>query len=85
MLRISHDASPNGKIVLWLEGQVSGPWVEELRRSCEQALAMGSDLILDLTDVSFIDRDGVALCDNLKSRDVMFLHCSPFVAEQLKQ
>jgi anti-anti-sigma regulatory factor len=85
VLRISRDASPSGKIVLWLEGQVRGPWVEELRRSCEQALALGSGLILDLTDVSFIDRDGVALCDSLKSRHVMFLHGSPFVMEQLKQ
>ena len=45
---------------------------------------MGSDLILDLKDVSFIDRDGVALCNNLKSRRVTFLHGSPFVMEQLK-
>jgi anti-anti-sigma regulatory factor len=85
MLKISGGASPNGKVTLRLEGQVSGPWVEELRRSCERALATGSRLILDLADVSFIDRDGVALCSRLQRHQVTFLHCSPFVTEQLKQ
>ena len=84
MLKISGGASLQGKVTLRLEGQVSGPWVEELRRSCEQVLATGGRLILDLADVSFIDRNGVALCSCLQSRQVTFLHCSPFVTEQLK-
>lgn len=84
MLRISHGASPNGKITLRLEGEVRGPWVDELRQSCDQVLETGSNLILDLTDVSFIDLDGVALCRRLQRRQVTFLHCSPFVTEQLK-
>jgi hypothetical protein len=84
MLRISRVAAPNGAVTLRLEGQVRGPWVEELRRLCEQCLTTGSGLSLDLTDVSFIDLDGVALCHCLRDRQVEFLHCSPFVAEQLK-
>jgi hypothetical protein len=34
--------------------------------------------------VSFIDLAGVALCHRLQRRQVTFLHCSPFVTEQLK-
>jgi anti-anti-sigma regulatory factor len=83
VLRISHGASSHGKRTLRLEGEVSGRWVEELRHSCEQLLTTGSHLILDLTDVSFIDLDGVALCRRLQSRNVTF-RCSPFVTEQLK-
>ena len=67
-----------------MEGEVRGPWVEELRQSCDQILATGSNLILDLTDVSFIDLDGVALCRRLQRHQVTFLHCSPFVTELLK-
>jgi hypothetical protein len=84
VLRISHGASPNGRITLRLEGEVRGPWVAELRQSCDQVLVTGSNLILDLTDVSFIDLDGVALCRRLQRRQVTFLHCSPFVTELLK-
>ena len=71
-------------ITIRLEGQVRGPWVDELRRSCEQWLAKGRELRLDLSDVSFIDMEGVALCRRLQDRQVGILHCSPFVAEQLK-
>jgi len=84
MLRISRIASPNGAVTLRLEGQIGGPWVEELCRLCEQCLATGGSLILDLTDVSFIDLDGVALCQRLRDQNVALLHCSPFVTEQLK-
>ena len=84
MLRISRIASPDQAVTLRLAGQVRGPWVEELRNACEQVLVTRSGLILDLTEVSFIDMDGVALCRRLRDRKVAFLHCSPFVAEQLK-
>jgi hypothetical protein len=67
-----------------LEGQVRGPWVEELRSMCDQVLATESALSLDFTDVSFLDRQGVALCRRLRARHVALLHYSPFVAEQLK-
>ena len=84
MLRISLVEAPDETVTLRLAGRVSGPWVEELRRWCEQVLAAGSGLSLDLADVSFVDLDGVALCRSLSDRKVTFLHCSPFVAEQLK-
>jgi ABC-type transporter Mla MlaB component len=84
MLRISLVSTPNEPATLRLEGQVRGPWVEALRKSCEQILATGKAVILDLAEVSFIDMDGVALCRCLRDREVAFVHCSPFVAEQLK-
>jgi ABC-type transporter Mla MlaB component len=84
MLKISCVAAPPGVVTLRLAGRVRGPWVEELRRSCERLLATGRTLRLDLTEVSFIDLDGIALCHRLQERNVAFLHCSPFVAEQLR-
>ena len=84
MLRISLIASPDEGVSLRLEGQVRGPWVEELRRACAQVRATGRGLRLDLTGVSFMDLDGVALCRSLRDQYVALLHGSPFVAEQLK-
>ena len=84
MLRIVPVASPDEAVSLRLEGQIRGPWVEELRRSCAQALATGRGLTLDMTDVSFIDLDGVALFQSLSDHNVTLLHCSLFVGEQLK-
>jgi anti-anti-sigma regulatory factor len=84
VLKISIIETLDQAVTIRLEGQVRGLWVEELRRSCEPLLARGSGLRLDLNDVSFVDMNGVALCRSLRHRNVAILHCSPFVAEQLK-
>lgn len=84
MLRISRVEAPDEVVTLRLEGQVSGPWVDVLRTVCEQWLATGSALTLDLMEVSFVDSDGMALCRCLKEQQVAFRHYSPFVGEQLR-
>ena len=84
MLKIVFDATGNGGFVLRLEGRVIGPWVEEVRRSCDRALTMTSRATLDLANVSFVDRDGVEMLGSLRRRRVALVNCSPFVAEQLK-
>lgn len=84
MLKISVvDSSPQ-TVTLRLEGQVIGPWVGELRQVCERFLTRDDHLTLDFTDVSFIDRNGLAFCRSLQERHVIFTHCSAFVTEQLK-
>ena len=84
MLKIVANEKPSEVITLHLEGQVIGPWVEELSRACEPILASGSGLYLDFSSVSFVSREGVRLLWRLRDKQVALLHCSAFVAEQLK-
>ncbi len=84
MLKIVLSETSRNSPTLQLEGQVVGPWVEELRRSCETVLSTGAKLILDLSEVSFLDRDGVDLVRSLTNRNVALLNCSRFVVEQLR-
>ncbi len=84
MLKIVLSQTSRNNPTLQLEGQVVGPWVEELRRSCETVLSTGAKLILDLSEVSFLDRDGVDLVRSLTNRNVALLNCSRFVVEQLR-
>jgi hypothetical protein len=83
MLRIVVETA-RGSGTVRAEGRVIGPWVEELRRSCEGVLTSGAALAVDLSDVSFVDRDGIELLRSLRSRRVALLNYSAFVAEQLK-
>jgi anti-anti-sigma regulatory factor len=84
MVRISVTGSSLDAVSLLLEGQLIGEAVDELDSSCEQALANGRRLILDLAGVSFIDRKGVALFHRLATRNVSIVNCSGFVTERLK-
>lgn len=83
MLKIVARESAETSSVLQLEGQIIGPWVDELRRACD-ALLPTQRVTLDLTEVSFVERRGVELLRALGARGVPLLHCSAFVAEQLK-
>jgi anti-anti-sigma regulatory factor len=90
MLKISGTATTEEQlVVLRLEGQVRGPWVDELRRACDQILGTNGHrrdrLVLDLAEVSYIDAEGVTLFRELAARRILVTNCSPFVAEQLKE
>jgi len=67
-----------------LVGQVSGRWVDELRRVCAEALDSDGTLVLDMQDVSFVDSEGLRLFRSLRGGRVQLLNCALFVAEQLK-
>jgi len=85
MLKISQAGTPNQCVTLKLEVRVVGPWVEELRRICEPLLSNGDQLKLDLSDVSFVDGEGIAAISDLKSHGVQLSNCSPFVEQQIKR
>ena len=84
MLRITPIEGRNHRVVLRLEGRVSGPWVSELNEVCEKALSNATPLVLSLAEVSFLDTAGVALVTSLQTRGVEVVDCSMFVKEQLK-
>src|SRR5262245_35317373 len=82
MLRISR-ADHEGLTVLRLEGRLSGPWVDELRRvlaDCRERT-----LELDLSDVPFVDTIGTELLRRLLAEGVAFRGCSAYVLELLRE
>jgi hypothetical protein len=48
-------------------------------------LKKGVRVTIDLKNVSFADRDGIALLRRLKDRRVEILNALPFIAEQIKR
>jgi anti-anti-sigma regulatory factor len=84
MLKMVLTKDPGHGSTVHLEGQVIGPWVEELRRVCEPMLTNGAGLRLDLSKVSFVSREGVRVLWGLRDQHAALRNCSRFVAEQLK-
>jgi anti-anti-sigma regulatory factor len=84
VLKILITESAGELALLQLDGQVSGRWVELLQLTCESYLQKGASLTLDLGNVSFSDRCGIALLKNLAHRRVAILNALPFIAEQIR-
>jgi ABC-type transporter Mla MlaB component len=84
MLKIDRIPSHEGALALTLAGEIRGPWVEELRRVAEGAVACGATVHIDLAEVSFVDRPGIALLNHLAEGRVTLANCSPFVTELLR-
>lgn len=64
MLKITHKKQSNLSI-LEVEGKLTGPWVEELYKSCREELERGEKICVDLQSVSFIDAQGKAILQKL--------------------
>ena len=63
-------------------GRLAGPWVAELQRSLASRDCL-EPVVLDLTDVSFVDHAGLEFLRTLRHDARIRLRCSAFVAEQL--
>ena len=85
MLRISIINDTDQAIAYHLEGRLVGPWVDELRRLGDEALAQNKTLTLDLEGVRFADLHGVALLHELSQRQVSQCNCSQFLVQQMKE
>lgn len=83
MLRITVSGSTRQATALLLEGWIVNEWVDVLDNSCEQVLAQGRQLTLNLKDVSFVDKRGTALLRELQQREVKIVNCSAFIGQLL--
>jgi anti-anti-sigma regulatory factor len=83
LLRITR-STKDGTEWLKLEGKLVGPWVEECRAACARGTDHGRRLALDLSEVTFVDADGVHLLRELVEQGAEIPVRSNFVAELLR-
>jgi len=69
---------------LRLEGKLVGPWVNVAREACEQEASRSRPIALDLSEVTFVDAEGLSLLRALRASGVELRECSNFVAELLR-
>jgi DNA polymerase III psi subunit len=84
MLKISQINSGAYACTLRLEGRIVGPWVEELEKACKALLQDHHSIHLEMSEVLFVDREGIRLLAYLQEQNIPLVGCSPFVHEQLK-
>jgi anti-anti-sigma regulatory factor len=86
MLRITIDED-NDAVVLRLEGQLIGPWVEEVEQCWRKAFAtLGSRTVqVDLSAVNFVDASGGALLIRMHEAGFRLAGNSPATGHLLDQ
>lgn len=79
MLRITTISESEAETALKLEGLLATDWVSELERACQTALAQRRHVRLDFRDVTWMDRQAVAIVNALRADGVEITDCSPLV------
>jgi anti-anti-sigma regulatory factor len=85
MLKISTIDSTEELVKLRIDGQISGEGVRLLQNTCDGQLAKGLELSIDLQNVSFVDRDGIAALRKLRRQKVKFLNAPLYITEQIRK
>ena len=65
MLRITRHDQEVAAVTLKLEGRLTGPWSQELDRVAGDAIQGGTALVLDLSDLMFVDSAGLTCSGRL--------------------
>jgi len=81
MLRITSQENA-GTVCLKLEGMLKGAWVPEMERSWRTAYSdRNKALIVDLTDVEFVDSAGKYLLALIHAHGASFVAVTPLMTE----
>jgi anti-anti-sigma regulatory factor len=70
MLRITQVSEDSDQVCLKVEGRVTGDWVSELDRTCGSCLSQRRHITLDVSDVTYIDRQGVETLKRILGENV---------------
>jgi ABC-type transporter Mla MlaB component len=82
MLRVTPIQTGNST-TLKLEGSLSGPWVEELRRCWAKLAAEKVAVEVDLSALNFLDAKGTTLLLQMQRQGSRLFGSSPFVHDLL--
>ena len=79
MIRITVVTTSGAKTRVIVEGRITIGSSVELAGACLEHISQGNHLILDLSNVTFADSDGVALVRSLIERGCILEECSDLV------
>ena len=85
MLRITPIADDGRTVRLKLEGRIHEDWARLLEQECERLACAHRLVLLDFSDVSFIDPPGVQAIRRIPNGHVRIINCPALIADLLQQ
>jgi anti-anti-sigma regulatory factor len=81
-LRIERSA--NGEVILALSGRMSGENVGELEKILKTEAA-GHRIVLDLKDLTLVDRDAVRFLSHCEADSIKLKNCPAYIREWMER
>jgi anti-anti-sigma regulatory factor len=83
MLRITKIAENGSPVTLKLEGKIHAEWVSLLEQECRMLVGQKKTVILDFSDVTFIDDRGVEMIRRLPASSIRIINGDSFIEDLL--
>ena len=84
MLRITRSRGENESLIVRLEGEIRGPWLDAVRCEIAEWRRQADGVGLDLTSVTYVDCAGVDFLRELVGEGIEIAACSSFVSELIQ-
>ncbi len=84
MLRITKIAEDSSTITMKLEGKLASDWVPLLETECLSWLKEKREVLLDFSDVTFVDGRGAVVLEKLAAKKIKVVACSDLIKELIK-
>ncbi|HZC80744.1 MAG TPA: hypothetical protein VE222_03325 [Nitrospiraceae bacterium] len=81
MLRITKIGENGSPVTLKLEGKVHGDWVFLLEQECRALLSQQKTVLLDFSDVTFMDDRGVEMIRRLPAGSIKVINGDAFIED----
>ena len=81
MLRITKIAENGSPVTLKLEGKVHAEWVALLEEECRALIGQKKMVLLDFSDVTFMDDRGVEMIRRLPARSITIINGGAFIED----
>ncbi len=85
MLRVTKAVQQSTSVTLKVEGRIASEWIDVLERECRTQLEDDRSVLLDFSNITFIDRVGVEMLKSLAAEDVEIINCSVFITDLLNE
>ena len=85
MLRITKVNESPSHITMKLEGKIAADWVPLIEDECRRCLKDQRKILLDLSEVTFVDGHGVDMLSKMTKEGIQVVECSALIQYLLEE
>ncbi len=83
MFRITKVAESPSLVTMKLEGRIASDWVSLLEKECLRFMEKNRKVVLDFSEVTFVDWRGVEMLQKISVNNVQVINCCPLIEDLL--